>query len=52
MAQTDVVKRLLDRHRIVASTTPYRDSYARVAFGIHNTNEDVEKTLAAVRTLA
>ncbi|HUP47758.1 MAG TPA: aminotransferase class V-fold PLP-dependent enzyme [Thermoanaerobaculia bacterium] len=52
MAQNEVVRRLLERHRIVASATPYRDSYARVAFGIQNTTEEVEKTLAAVRTLS
>ncbi|HUP44163.1 MAG TPA: aminotransferase class V-fold PLP-dependent enzyme [Thermoanaerobaculia bacterium] len=52
MPQSQVVQRLLERHRIVASTTPYRDSYARVAFGIQNTPREVEKTLAAVRTLA
>jgi selenocysteine lyase/cysteine desulfurase len=52
MAQTEVVRRLLDRHRIVASTTPYKISYARVAFGIQNTPEEVEKTLAAIRTVA
>jgi selenocysteine lyase/cysteine desulfurase len=51
MKQTDVVKRLLDKHRIVASTTPYAVSYARVAFGIHNTAAEVEKTLGAIHAL-
>jgi selenocysteine lyase/cysteine desulfurase len=49
MKQTDVVQRLLEKHRIIASTTPYAVSYARVACGIHNTPGEVEKTLAAVR---
>lgn len=51
MAQNDVVHRLLEKHRIVASTTPYRDSYARLSFGIANTPQEVDKTLAAIRTL-
>ena len=52
MTQNQVVARLLERHRILASTTPYRTSYARVALGIQNTSEEVDKTLAAIRTLA
>ncbi|HSP15069.1 MAG TPA: aminotransferase class V-fold PLP-dependent enzyme [Thermoanaerobaculia bacterium] len=52
MKQTEVVQRLLEKDRIIASTTPYAISYARVAFGIHNTPAEVEKTLAAVRALA
>ena len=51
LTQNQVVHRLLERHQIVASTTPYRISYARVAFGLQNTTEEVEKTLAAIRTL-
>jgi selenocysteine lyase/cysteine desulfurase len=51
MKPEEVVKRLLDR-KIIASTTPYRVSYARVACGITNTSEQVERTLAAVRQLA
>ncbi|HEX6179007.1 MAG TPA: aminotransferase class V-fold PLP-dependent enzyme, partial [Thermoanaerobaculia bacterium] len=52
MTQNQVVERLLKQHRIVASTTPYRISYARVAFGLPNTMQEVEKTLAAVRAMA
>ena len=52
LTQNQVVHRLLERHQIVASTTPYRISYARVAFGLQNTTEEVEKTLAAIRTLS
>lgn len=51
MKQTEVVHRLLDRNRIIASTTPYAVSYARLSFGIQNTPAEVEKALAAVRTL-
>ena len=51
MKQTEVVSRLLEK-KIVASTTPYRISYARLACAIVNTPEEVEKTLAAVRSLA
>jgi isopenicillin-N epimerase len=49
--QTEVVSRLLAR-KIVASTTPYRISYARVACAIVNTPEEVEKTLVEIRKLA
>ena len=51
MKPEEVVKRLLER-RIVASTTPYRISYARLACSIVNTPEEVEKTLRAIRQLA
>jgi isopenicillin-N epimerase len=46
-----VVKRLLDQ-RIVASTTPYRISYARVACSIVNTPQEAETVLRAIRDLA
>jgi selenocysteine lyase/cysteine desulfurase len=52
MTQQQVVRRLFERYRILGSTTPYALSYARVAFGIQNTPEEVEKTLAAIRELA
>jgi len=51
MPQNEVMHRLLEKHKIIASTTPYAVSYARVAFGIPNTEQEVEKTLRAVRTL-
>ncbi len=51
MKQTEVVQRLLEKNRIIASTTPYAVSYARVAFGIQNTTDEVAKTLAAIRAL-
>lgn len=52
MTQQQVVRRLFERNRILASTTPYALSYARVSFGIQNTPDEVEKTLAAIRDLA
>jgi isopenicillin-N epimerase len=51
MKPEEVVKRLLDQ-RIVASTTPYRVSYARVACSIVNTPQEVETVLRAIRELA
>lgn len=52
MTPQQVVQRLAERNRILASTTPYAVPYARVAFGIQNTPEEVEKTLAAIRSMA
>ncbi len=51
MKPEQVVKRLLEK-RIVASTTPYRVTYARVACSVVNTPEDVETVLRAIRELA
>ena len=51
MKPEQVVKRLLDK-RIVASTTPYRVTYARVACSVVNTPEDVDTVLRAIRNLA
>ena len=45
-----VVERLLAQ-RIVASTTPYRVSYARLACNIVNTPQEIETTLRAIRGL-
>ena len=47
----EVVERLLAQ-RIVASTTPYRVSYARAACSIVNTPQEVETVLRAIRELA
>jgi isopenicillin-N epimerase len=47
----EVVRRLLAQ-RIVASTTPYRVTYARTACGIMNTPQEVETALRAIRNLA
>ena len=51
LAPGKVVEKLRAR-KIIASTTPYARPYARVAFGIQNADDEVEKTLAAVRGLA
>lgn len=51
MNEDQVVARLLSEG-IVASTTPYRPSYARLTPGITNTPEEIERTLAAIRKLA
>jgi isopenicillin-N epimerase len=38
--------------KIVTTETPYATKYARASFGIFNTPEEVERTLAAIRALA
>ena len=50
MKPEQVVRRLLDQ-RIVASTTPYRVSYARLACGVVNTPQEVDTVLCAIRQL-
>src|SRR5204862_5421003 len=50
MTPEQVVKRL-EAKRIVASTTPYATSYARLAPSLLNTPEDVDAALRAVREL-
>jgi selenocysteine lyase/cysteine desulfurase len=47
----EVVKQLLAK-RIVASTSPYKVTYARLAPSLVNTPEEVESALRAVRTIA
>jgi len=49
MKPDDVVKRLHEK-RIVASTTPYATSYARLAPGLFNSPEEVERVLTLLRT--
>lgn len=51
LTQNEVVRKLHER-KILASTTPYRVSYARVAFGVQNTPAEVERTLREIRALA
>ena len=46
-----VVKALLAR-RIIASTSPYKVSYARLSASLFNTPKEVDTAVAAVRTLA
>jgi isopenicillin-N epimerase len=50
MKPEQVVKHLLDQ-RIVASTTPYRVSYARLACSVVNTPQEVDTVLRAIRQL-
>lgn len=50
MAPDAVVKRLHERH-IVASTTPYATSYARLAPGLLNSPAEVDRVLGEIRTL-
>jgi selenocysteine lyase/cysteine desulfurase len=51
MKPEDVVKRLLER-RVIASTSPYAPSYARLAPSLMNTPEEIEIALREVRALA
>jgi isopenicillin-N epimerase len=51
MKSADVVKKLLER-KIVASTAPYRESYARLAPSLLNTPEEIDTTLSRIRELA
>ena len=51
MKQEEVVTRLSAK-KIIASTTPYNVSYARLTPGLLNTPEEVDKTLAEIRELA
>jgi isopenicillin-N epimerase len=47
----EIVHRLLEK-RIVASTTPYATSYARLAPGLLNTPGEIDRVLGEIRTLA
>jgi isopenicillin-N epimerase len=47
----ETVKQLLAR-KVIASTSPYAVSYARLSAGLMNTPEQVDKALAAVRAIA
>jgi selenocysteine lyase/cysteine desulfurase len=51
MKSEAVVKRLLEK-RVIASTAPYKNSYARVAPSLLNTPEEIETTLRHIRALA
>ena len=51
MSPDEVVKRLLARN-IVASSTPYHVSYARLAPSLLNDPEEVDVALRAVRGIA
>jgi hypothetical protein len=47
----DVVKRLLER-RVIASTSPYKPTYARLAGSLLNTPEEVDAAVKAVAEIA
>jgi isopenicillin-N epimerase len=51
MRSADVVKHL-HANKIVASTAPYREAYARLAPSLLNTPEEIDTTLRQIRTLA
>lgn len=51
MKSEEVVKRLLEK-RVIASTAPYKNSYARIAPSLLNTPEEIETTLRHIRALA
>ncbi|GIH94722.1 aminotransferase class V-fold PLP-dependent enzyme [Planobispora siamensis] len=44
-------RRLRERHRIIASVTPYREQYLRFGPGIVTTPEEVDRVIKAVATL-
>jgi selenocysteine lyase/cysteine desulfurase len=48
----EVVERLYDRHRIVASVTPYREAFVRVGPSIVNDEDEVDLTARALRELS
>ena len=51
MKSDEVVKRLHEK-KIIASTAPYRESYARLAPSLLNTPEEIETTLREIRAVA
>jgi isopenicillin-N epimerase len=51
MTPRDVVERLREKN-IVASATPYAVSYARFTPGVLNRVSDLERTVAAVKSIA
>jgi isopenicillin-N epimerase len=50
MSPAEVVARLRERS-IVASTTPYAVTYARLSAAIFNTEQDIERSISAVHAL-
>ena len=48
----EAVARLRDEHRVVASATPYATRYLRFGPSVANTEDDVDRTLAAVASVA
>jgi selenocysteine lyase/cysteine desulfurase len=51
LAPAAIVEALAEK-RIIATTTPYKVSYARLTPSLLNTTEDVDRTIAAVAELA
>ena len=51
VAPAEVVKQLLAR-RIIASTSPYAVTYARLAPSLVNTPDEVERAVRAVREIS
>lgn len=52
MPNEDVVKRLFEKHKIIASVSPYAVAYTRLAPGLLTSAQQVDDALAAVRTLS
>lgn len=50
LSPAEAVKKLRAQ-RVIASTSPYTPTYARLSFGIANSEADVERGIAAVRGL-
>jgi isopenicillin-N epimerase len=48
--QVDVVKKLHEK-KIIASTTPYKLSHARLSCGIYNDESDIERALKALKAV-
>lgn len=51
MKASDVVHKLLEKG-VIASTSPYKNSYARLAPSLLNTSEEIETTLKQIRAMA
>lgn len=51
MPSDKVVKRLFEKHRIIASVAPYAVAYARLAPGLLTSTQQVDEAVAAVRAL-
>ena len=49
---TDILRRLRDEHGVVASLTPYATRYLRFGPSIVNSEEDVDRAVAAVAAVA
>ena len=48
----DVVERLFEQHRVVASVTPYATRYVRLGAGLYADEDDVDAAVAAVRAVS